>query len=266
MDTETQPFQPTRRSVLAVAALAPIATLLPALLTRSRALAAAGAPYRFLTAHQAAVVTQATARLVPGPTDDPAEAGHPGAREADVVRYVDTLLSAFAVDPPPLFSGGPWSNRHATGPDYLARFVPPVERQLLAWRTRVTGLRTGVAAAVVALDAAAKRDGFVDFLNAPTPEQDRILAALADVRNLLFELTIEGMYSIPEYGGNAGLTAWKEIGWPGDVQPVGYSAAQVEADDGLDPVAVGDLPMVQQVLGALPAVASAILAQRSGRG
>ena len=40
-------------------------------------------PFRFFTGHQAAVVEAATARIAPGPLDDPAEAGHPGAREAD---------------------------------------------------------------------------------------------------------------------------------------------------------------------------------------
>lgn len=257
---------PTRRSVLAAAALVPLASLLPALLTESRARAAAGVAYRFLAPYQVAVVTEATARLVPGPTDDPAEIGHPGAREADVVRYIDTLLSAFDDDPPSIFAGGPWSNRHAPGPDQLATFVPLEERQLLAWRARVADLRKTVAAAVVALDAAAKGDGFGDFLAAPTAEQDHILASLADVRDLLFGLTIDGMYSIPEYGGNAGLSAWKEIGWPGDVQPVGYSAAEVAADDGPDPVALADLSIVREVLADLPVVATAMRKQRSSRG
>ena len=263
---DAQAFQPTRRSVLTAVALAPIAALLPALLTESRSRAAAGAAYQFLTPHQVAVLTEATARLVPGPTDDPAEVGHPGAREADVVRYIDTLLSAFHEDPPRIFAGGPWSNRHTTGPDLLAQFVPLEERQLLAWRTRVADLRKRVAAAVLALDAAAKADGFVDFLTAPAPERDRVLSALAAERELLFGLTIDGMYSVPEYGGNAGLTAWQEIGWPGDVQPVGFSAAEVAAYDGPDPVAAADLAVVHEVLRSLPAVASAVLAQRSSRG
>ena len=48
----------------------------------------------FFTAHQAAVVEAATARIAPGPRDDPAEAGHPGAREAGVTGYIDALLAA----------------------------------------------------------------------------------------------------------------------------------------------------------------------------
>src|SRR5205085_12194151 len=45
---------------------------------------AATETFAFFTAHQAAVVREATARIIPGPTDDPLETGHPGAREANV--------------------------------------------------------------------------------------------------------------------------------------------------------------------------------------
>jgi hypothetical protein len=240
-----QAFLPTRRAVLAGAALLSVSGLL----AESRARAGTGAGLRFLTAHQAAVVTEATARLVPGPTDDPLEMGHPGAREADVVRYVDTLLSAFDDHPARVFAGGPWSNRHTSGTDHLADFVPLEERQLLAWRSRVADLRKRVTAAVVELDSAAGGD----FVGSSTVVQDKALAASTDARDVLFTLTIEGMYSVPEYGGNAGLVGWKEIAWAGDVQPVGYSAAEVERDDGIDPIALPDLPMVHEVLTALEA-------------
>ncbi len=226
--------------------------------------------FRFLSDHQAAVIVQATARLVPGPLDDPTEVGHPGAREAGVVHYVDRLLSAFDEDPPAIFAGAPWSNRHAKGPDHLARFVPLVERQEKAWRQRVAQLRHDVAAAVVALDKGAVAAGYKDFLAAPTTEQDQLLTQLAQVRDVLFGLTIDAMYSVPEYGGNHGLSAWHEIGWPGDIQPVGYTAAQVEADDGLNPVASNDLPAVQELINALPLLSRARAvpprAQRTDRG
>jgi len=250
--------------VLAGAALVPLATWIPGVLRESKARAASGSPYRFLTAHQAAVVTEATARLVPGPLDDPLEAGHPGAREANVVRYVDTLLSAFDEDPPRIFAGGPWSNRYAPGRDLLADFVPLEEPQLKAWRTRVVGLRKDVAAAVTALDAAAQADGFADFLASPAVVQDYVLSSEAAAREVLFTLTIEGLYALPEYGGNAGLSGWKEIGWPGDVQPRGHSAASVEADDGLDPVAAADLAVVLEALQDMPAVAAALFKARRG--
>src|SRR3954463_3868119 len=137
----------------------PVVRYLPAAaLTPGRGEATAVASYRFLTAHQAAVVIEATARLVPGPKDDPTEIGHPGAREAGVVHYVDRLLSAFDEDPPAIFAGAPWSNRHTSGADHLKRFVPRVERQEKAWRKRVKQLRKQVVAAVVALDKGAVAD------------------------------------------------------------------------------------------------------------
>lgn len=220
----------SRRQLLGGVAATPLLLFVGAH-TAARATAPA-ARYRYLTAHEAAVVVAATARLVPGPLDDPAEAGHPGAREADVVRYIDTLLAAFDDDPPRVFAGAPWSDRHASGPDLLARFLPPSPAHEYAWRRRVADLRRQYRAAVRALDAAAGGD----FTGVPPVEQDRILTDDDAVRALLFTHTIEGLYALPEYGGNAGLSGWREISYPGDVQPRGYSATQVERSDGPDPV------------------------------
>src|SRR5262249_57673521 len=91
---------------------------------------------RFFSGHQAAVVEDATARIAPGPGDDPAEAGHPGAREAGVTGYIDAMLGALAavgaVDAsgggdgapgPVIFARRPWSNRPKVGPRRLAALV-----------------------------------------------------------------------------------------------------------------------------------------------
>jgi len=244
---------PGRRSVLIAGAMLPVVRYLPAPAFAS----SSGAPgavtaYRFLTAHQAATVIEATARLVPGPQDDPLEAGHPGAREAGVVHFIDRLLSAFEESPPAIFAGASWSNRHTSGPDHMKKFLPLVERQEKAWHERVKQLRKQVANAVVELDKAAAADGYKDFVAAPTSEQDKLLTDLADVRDVLFSLTIDAMYSVPEYGGNHKLSGWHEIGWPGDIQPVGYTKAQVERDDGPAPVGTNDLPAVQELVDALP--------------
>jgi gluconate 2-dehydrogenase gamma chain len=258
--------EPPRRAILIAGALLPVARWLPVSATSSASGdTAAVASYRFLSAHQAATIVEATARLVPGPLDDPTEVGHPGAREAGVVHFIDRLLSAFDESPPAIFAGAPWSNRHTTGPDYLARFVPLIERQEKAWRQRVTQLRKQVVAAVVALDKGAQGDGYKDFVSAPTTEQDQLLTKLADAREVLFSLTIDAMYSVPEYGGNDRLTAWTEISWPGDVQPVGYTAAQVEAYDGPDPVASADLAAVHELVASLPLLAKARTARGTRR-
>ena len=257
---------PGRRSVLIAGAMLPVARYVPASALMFGRGAGATTHYRFLTAHQGATIVEATARLVPGPKDDPTEVGHPGAREAGVAHFIDRLLSAFDEDPPAIFAGAPWSNRHTDGADHLRKFVPLVERQAKAWHKRIKQLRKQVAGAVVALDKGAVADGYKDFVSAPTTEQDKLLTDLADVREVLFSLTIDAMYSVPEYGGNHKLVGWHEIGWPGDIQPVGYTKAQVERDDGPDPVAPSDLVAVQELIDALPILTRARAARRTHDG
>jgi len=194
--------------------------------------------WRFFTDHEAAVIEAATARIAPGPADDPAEAGHPGAREAGVTRYIDMMLGALDTldgPAPMIFAGGPWSNRHAPGPDHMASFLPldPVAR--IAWRRRLEDWRQQYRQGVADLDSLT---GGGDFTNAARADQDRILAgdAVGAFRPLLFEHTIEGLYASPEYGGNRGLAGWRDIRYPGDVQPRGYAADEVELSDGEDPL------------------------------
>jgi hypothetical protein len=211
--------------------------------------------WRFFTAHQAAVVEDATARIAPGPADDPAEAGHPGAREADVTGYIDSMLGALgaldsAGSPPMISAGGPWSNRHTSGPDLMARFVPldPVAR--IAWRRRLQAWQQQYRQGIATLDKLAGGD----FTKARAAEQDKILAmaSVSSFTSLLFEHTIEGLYAAPEYGGNRGLAGWKDIGFPGDIQPRGYTADEVSRSDGPDPVDnTGIVADVLKLLGAL---------------
>jgi Gluconate 2-dehydrogenase subunit 3 len=208
---------------------------------------------RFFTADQAAVVEAATARLAPGPADDPAEAGHPGAREADVTGYIDSMLGALGSldDAAPLvFAGGPWSNRHTSGPDLMAHFVAldPVAR--IAWRRRLTGWQQQYREGIATLDTLAGGD----FTKASRTKQDKILvmSSVGSFMSLLFEHTIEGLYAAPEYGGNRDLTGWKEIGFPGDIQPRGYTADEVSRSDGHDPVDnTGIVADVLKLLGSL---------------
>ena len=45
---------------------------------------------------------------------------------------------------------------------------------------------------------------------------------------VLREHVVEGAYAAPEYLGNRDLAGWAAIGFPGDVQPRGYTDAEVE--------------------------------------
>jgi hypothetical protein len=209
--------------------------------------------FQFFTSHQAAVVEDATARIAPGPADDPAEAGHPGAREADVTGYIDSMLGALATldsAAPLVFAGGPWSNRHTSGPDLMARFMTldPVAR--IAWRRRLQAWQQQYRQGIATLDKLAGGD----FTKASHAEQDKILAGsgASSFTPLLFEHTIEGLYAVPEYGGNRDLAGWKDIAYPGDSQPRGYAPDEVSRSDGLDPVDdTGIVADVLKFLGAL---------------
>jgi hypothetical protein len=233
----------SRRSVLGGLSLLSLAASLPGVLVIPAASADPG--YRYLSAHQAAVLDAATRRLIPGPEDDVFEAGHPGAHEAQVVTYLDRLLSVFAVTPADVHAGGPWSNRAGGSQDFMAEFVPLDRAQTYGWKQRVANLRSQFTKGIEQLDQQAGGD----FTKVSAAQQDSILSTGSAVSftQLLFGHTIEGMYAVPEYGGNANLVGWRDIYFPGDVQPRGYTNAEVEAVQ-LDPVGVPPNGIIAKLL------------------
>jgi len=181
----------------------------------------------FFTADEHAVIAAACDRLLP-PAD-----GHPGGRALGCADYIDGLLDAFAVDPPRIWAGGPFSGR-AGGDAGFATFLPLTRVEELAWRTRiegsqgrperefngpVRGWQDEYRAGLAALGA--------DYATVDGAEQDARLAAIPDFRALLYQHACEGAYGAPEYGGNRDLAGWRAIGFPGDVQPRGYTDAEV---------------------------------------
>ncbi len=182
----------------------------------------------FLTEHERGVLDAAADRLIP------AVDGHPGARALGAVDYLDGLLDAFAVDPPRIWAGGPYSGR-AGGAARFGDFLPLSPLEELAWRTRIEGSR-GIPErerlGPVAGWQERYRAGVAalgdDFVTVPPAEQDERLDAVADFRQLLYEHLVEGAYAAPEYLGNRDLTGWVAIDFPGDVQPRGYTDAEVE--------------------------------------
>jgi hypothetical protein len=187
--------------------------------------------WRVFTAHEAAVVEEATARLIPGPSDEPSEKGHPGAREAKVTRYIDTMLGALDFSPAKIFAGGPFSDRAGGGVDDMAKFLGLPPGVAYGWKRRLESWHKQYRDGVAGLDRAAGGS----FLRASNAERDKVLARdEGGFVSLMFGHAIEGMYSVPEYGGNHDLVGWKDIGFPGDVQPRGYTASEVSRSDGRD--------------------------------
>jgi len=76
------------------------------------------------------------------------------------------------------------------------------------------------------------RDGLArlgaDFADLDRDAQSRRMAAAdADFRDLLFEHACEALYGDPVYGGNRDRRAWSAIDFDGDVQPRGWTDAEV---------------------------------------
>ena len=178
-----------------------------------------------------AVVRAVCERLIPV-TD-----GHPGATALGLADYVDGLLGAFLVDPPRIWAGGPFSGRRG-GEASFGRFLPLSRLEEMAWRTRIEGSQ-GIAErehnGPVAGWQQQYRDGIAalgrDFPQLPPEEQDARLDSVPQFKQLVYEHACEGAYGAPEYGGNRNTAGWRAIGFPGDVQPRGYTDEQVTGRD-----------------------------------
>lgn len=193
----------------------------------------------WLTETEYHTLVAACSRLIPpgtgtagaGTAGAPPVAG--GAEEAGVVDYIDTMLGAFLFDPPRIWAGGPTSGRQG-GPSGFARFHRLTALDELAWRTRIEGSQ-GIAerefnGPVTGLQQH-YREGLAmlgaDFCELSPGEQDERLRTHGDFTALMYGHACEGMYGAPEYGGNRDGLGWRAIGFDGDVQPRGWTDAEV---------------------------------------
>jgi hypothetical protein len=181
----------------------------------------------WLSEREYATLRAACAQMMPSGDDAP------GADEAGVTDYIDTLLGAFTFDPPRIWAGGPTSGRHG-GAAAFGTFIPLSRLDELAWRMRIEGSQglpeREFNGPVVGLQER-YRTGLAalgdDFTEVDGSEQRKRLRADDEFRELLWENCCEGMYGVPEYGGNRDGVGWAYIGFAGDVQPRGYTDAQV---------------------------------------
>jgi Gluconate 2-dehydrogenase subunit 3 len=192
----------------------------------------------WLTEQEMRVLGAVVDRLLPG-EDAAGDSGDSdvfvGALAAGAADYIDGLLGAFLVDPPRIWAGGPTSGRFGGEAGYRAfHRLSPLDE--LAWRTRIEGSR-GVAerefnGPVVGYQQI-YREGLAalgdDFCEVTAEERDTRLR-LRDNRRfttLAFQHCCEAAYGPPEYGGNRNLCGWRSIGFAGDVQPRGWTDAEV---------------------------------------
>lgn len=157
-----------------VAWLAANASLLRATALRAAEARREGLPFRVLTDAEAREVEAMAARIIPaGET--------PGAREAGVVHFIDGALDGFMSAALPVVRG-----------------------------------------AVEALNAAAAEEGAQRFSELVPEAQDRIVGALEAREgrgegppffSVVHMLTVAGMFSSPEHGGNRERVGWSVLGF-----------------------------------------------------
>ncbi|MGA2520161.1 MAG: gluconate 2-dehydrogenase subunit 3 family protein [Acidimicrobiales bacterium] len=180
----------------------------------------------WLTEGEYRILEAACDRLIPG--DDTA-----GAVAAGAPDYIDGLLGAFLVDPPRIWAGGPTSGRFG-GEAAFGRFHRLTSFDELAWRTRIEGSKgmperefNGPVRGLQDVYRAGLAQLGRGFCDLGPEQQDQALAAAAEFTEILYEHCCEGMYGAPEYGGNRDGVGWENVGFPGDVQPRGFTDAEV---------------------------------------
>jgi hypothetical protein len=171
----------------------------------------------FLTEHEYDVVRELADRLLPAHGD------FPGAGACGAADYVDGILGAFAVDPPRIWAGGPYSGRYGGAPGF-EQFLPLSRLEELAWRTRIEGSQ-GIAEREWNGPVRGWQEIYREGIAALDDALD--LDAQPELAQLLFEHACEATYGAPEYGGNLDLAGWRAIAYEGDVQPRGWSDAEV---------------------------------------
>jgi gluconate 2-dehydrogenase gamma chain len=160
----------------------------------------------FFTVEERQAVDAITARLIP--TD---ETG-PGAREADVVTFIDRQLAGFYGRAQRWYMEGPFPDEPLDTQGYQQPHTPAG-----LWREGLAGL-----------DAHC-REAYDDrpFHALSEEDQDAVLTAMADGEiefeglsaerffDFAREMTIEGFFCDPIYGGNRDMAGWRLVGFPG---------------------------------------------------
>ena len=245
MEGEQEPAEArgvTRRAVLRDGTAVAVALMAGGHLASLNGIAVAIEPGKaaYLNERELATLRALVDQIVPA--DDV-----PGALEAGCAEAIDALLGAFKVDPPRIYAGGPFSDRGGSKVNHFKDFLALDPYESKAWELQIRGsrgrkqlefngpvrgwqqiYRQGLAA----LDAAAGGS----FADALAVQRGAILltsgeAAITELMDVAVPHTMQFMYGAPEYGGNKDLVAWKYTQYAGDVQPRGYTRAQIEEPD-----------------------------------
>ena len=192
----------TRRSFVAAIGAA---TALPgtAFIAPPAFAAAATAPYLFFTPGEAQFIEAACERLIP------ADESGPGALGTGVPNYIDKQLGGAWGAGERLYRSGPWHPGTPTQ-GYQLPFTP-AELFHAALRAINQNLESqGMSFSGMSGDA---QDAYLKSLEGGAHDLDGVPSAV--FFDMLRQMSVEGFFSDPVYGGNRGMAAWRMIGFPG---------------------------------------------------
>ena len=159
--------------------------------------------YLFFNADEARFIEAACERLIP------ADELGAGALLAAVPNYLDKQLGGAWGAGERLYRSGPW----ASGTDTQGYQLPFTPAELF---------HTSLRAIIHDLDArhtpfhamsADKQDAYLKSLEAGAHDLDGVPSSV--FFDALWQMTVEGFFSDPVYGGNRDMVAWRMIGFPG---------------------------------------------------
>ena len=205
----------TRRSfvtTVGAATVVPATALLSHSVPASAAAAEAKTPiveepakttYLFFNAEEVLFIEAACERLIP------ADESGPGALGAGVPNYLDKQLGGAWGAGERLYRSGPWrSGTPSQG--YQLPFTPAelfhaslraINRDLAAHGTPFHGM------------PADAQDAYLQSLESGAHDLDGVPSAV--FFDMLLQMSVEGFFSDPVYGGNRNMVAWRMIGFPG---------------------------------------------------
>ncbi|WP_210415553.1 gluconate 2-dehydrogenase subunit 3 family protein [Bdellovibrio sp. NC01] len=212
-EESTEKFEVSRREALKIAAtgllaslpIAGIAEKAEAAVTKSKAATTptkkpVKTTYIFLNKQEAAFIEAATARLIP------ADEKWGGAIEAGVPNYIDKQLGGSWGAGERLYRSGPWQVGTKTQ-GYQLPFTPAE-----LFRTALKALNKQMKTPLNKMSPD-QQDSFLKELEKGGADLDGVPSAV--FFSSLLQLTMEGFFSDPVYGGNYDMISWRMIGFPG---------------------------------------------------
>jgi gluconate 2-dehydrogenase gamma chain len=161
------------------------------------------ATYIFFNADEARLIEPAVERLIP------ADENGPGALDAGVPNYIDKQLGGAWGAGERLYRSGPWQPGAPTQ-GYQLPFTPA---ELFRHALRAVNTDLSKRGQAFGKLSPADQDAYLKSLQTGKFDLNGVPSNI--FFESLLEMTIEGYFSDPVYGGNKDMVAWRMIGFPG---------------------------------------------------